>query len=157
MKNRYSAFLLPMTFLFIQGCSADSKPYLDGSLDPATRTEDLLSRMTLDEKVGQMVQFSSPSNIAAAEREMSIDEIAMSDEFAFYPGLTVSDIPGLVEAGEIGSFLKVSSIGWIRKLQESARKSRLGIPLLLAEDSIHGNAMVWGSTVYPSPIGLASS
>ena len=157
MNNRYSAFLLPMTFLFIQGCSADSKPYLDGSLDPATRTEDLLSRMTLEEKIGQMVQFSSPSNIAAAEREMSIDEIAMSDEFAFYPGLTVSDIPGLVEAGEIGSFLKVSSIGWIRKLQESARKSRLGIPLLLAEDSIHGNAMVWGSTVYPSPIGLASS
>ncbi len=157
MKNIYSAFLLPMTFLLIQGCSADSKPYLDESLDPATRTEDLLSRMTLEEKVGQMVQFSSPSNIAAAEREMSIDEIAMSDEFAFYPGLTVSDIPGLVEAGKIGSFLKVSSIGWIRKLQESARRSRLGIPLLLAEDSIHGNAMVWGSTVYPSPIGLASS
>ena len=64
MKNRYSAFLLPMTFLFIQGCSADSKPYLEGSLDPAIRTEDLLSRMTLEEKVGQMVQFSSPSNIA---------------------------------------------------------------------------------------------
>ena len=42
-------------------------------------------------------------------------------------------------------------------LQELAAQSRLKIPLLIGIDAIHGNALVSGTTVYPSPITLAST
>ena len=42
-------------------------------------------------------------------------------------------------------------------LQKHAENSRLGIPLIIGIDAIHGNAMVRGTTVYPAPLAMASS
>lgn len=63
----------------------------------------------------------------------------------------------MVVDGKIGSFLHVLSAVEANQLQELALKSRLQIPLLIGIDAIHGNAMVRGATVYPSPITFASS
>ena len=59
--------------------------------------------------------------------------------------------------GEIGSFLHVLDPLEANQIQTLALKSRLQIPILIGIDAIHGNAMVYGCTVYPSPITLASS
>ena len=63
----------------------------------------------------------------------------------------------MTEDGKIGSFLHVTTAEEANLLQKLAMKSRLQIPLIIGIDAIHGNAMVSGTTVYPTPIGQASS
>ena len=131
--------------------------YLDASLTPEQRVADLLPRMTLEEKVGQMCQYVGIDHTAESEQHMSIDELAKSDAHGFYPDLHSSQIPAFIETGKVGSFLHVLTATEANLLQRHAAQTRLGIPLLIGIDAIHGNAMVSGSTVYPTPLSMASS
>lgn len=97
--------------------------------DTATekRIHALLSQMTLEEKLGQMNQISSYGNI----EEMS----------------------QLIKRGEAGSILNEVDPVRINALQRVAiEESRLGIPLLMARDVIHGF-----KTIFPIPLGQAAS
>lgn len=130
--------------------------YLDPKAKIEVRVDDLLSRMTLKEKVAQMCQYVGFQHMKEAEeRRMNSQQLKNSDAWAFYPGLTVKNIEDMVSRGEIGSFLHVLSPEEANKLQHLALKSRLKIPLLMGIDALHGNGMIPGSTVYPSPIGLS--
>lgn len=62
-----------------------------------------------------------------------------------------------VRRGEVGAFLHVMTSDEAVALQEMAQESRLGIPLLLGLDAIHGNALIEGCTVYPTNINMAST
>ena len=132
-------------------------PYLNTQLSIPQRVQDLLSRMTLEEKVAQMCQYVGVEHMKAAELKMSKKQLVNNDAAAFYPGYTPADIERMVEKGMIGSFLHVVTLKEANHLQELARKSRLKIPLLIGIDAIHGNGMVSGCTIYPSPIGMAAS
>lgn len=91
------------------------------------RIEQILSQMTLEEKVGQMNQ---------------IDGRLMTD-----------DLEGDIRAGKIGSVLNHVDPVEVRELQRIAvEESRLGIPLLFARDIIHGF-----KTVYPIPLGQSTT
>lgn len=97
--------------------------------DAATekKVEALLSKMTLEEKIGQMNQISSYGNI--------------------------EDMSGLIKKGEVGSILNEMDPVRINALQRVAiEESRLGIPLLIARDVIHGF-----KTIFPIPLGQAAS
>lgn len=156
---RPSSILLLL--LFTIACSAQTaqqgKPLYMNSEAPVTeRIDDLMERMTLKEKVAQMCQYVGLQHMRQAEeRRMNSSQLKSSDAWAFYPGLTAKDIEDMVARGEIGSFLHVLSAAEANKLQHLAQKSRLQIPLLVGIDAVHGNGMVPGSTVYPSPIGLS--
>ena len=63
----------------------------------------------------------------------------------------------MVVDGKIGSFLHVLEPKESNALQSLALKSRLKIPLIIGIDAIHGNGMVKGTTVYPSPISISST
>ena len=63
----------------------------------------------------------------------------------------------MVVRGEVGSFLHVLDPLEANEIQRLAQLSRLKIPILIGIDAIHGNGMVSGCNVYPSPITLASS
>ena len=104
--------------------------YQDSKRTIEERTEDLLSRMTLSEKVAQMMQL--------AYSHVPKDEITM-----------------WVERGA-GSLLHVLG-DEAREMQNIALKTRLGIPLLFGIDAIHGHALHRGATVFPSQLALASS
>ncbi|RHE90381.1 beta-glucosidase BglX [Bacteroides intestinalis] len=97
--------------------------------DAATekKVESLLSRMTLEEKIGQMNQITSYGNI--------------------------EDMSSLIKKGEVGSILNEVDPVRINALQRVAmEESRLGIPLLIARDVIHGF-----KTIFPIPLGQAAS
>ena len=90
------------------------------------KIETLLSSMTLEEKIGQMNQISSYGNI--------------------------EDMSGLIKKGEVGSILNEVDPVRVNALQRVAmEESRLGIPLLMARDVIHGF-----KTIFPIPLGQAA-
>ncbi len=164
--NQKKFFLTTIFCLLMIMQACDNKPtsesgealYLNPEAPVNERVVDLMARMSLEEKVGQMCQFVSPSHMKAAEGNLSPEEIRKSDAHGFYPGIHSSDILEMIQQGKIGSFLHVENIEEANELQKMADSSRLRIPLLMGIDAIHGHGMYKdGSTIFPSPITLASS
>ncbi len=101
---------------------------------PSQRVRDLLGRMTLDEKIGQLNQVPGGRQRALNSR---LDAAALER----------------VRRGEIGSFLHVAGAAQIRELQRIAvEESRLGVPLLFGMDVVHGY-----KTLFPVPLALSAS
>lgn len=121
------------------------------------RVNDLLSRMTLEEKVGQMNQLVGIEHFKQNSASMTAEELATNTASAFYPGVTVEDMEDWTRRGLVSSFLHVLTMEEANYLQKLNMQSRLQIPLLIGIDAIHGNAKCKGNTVYPTNIGLASS
>lgn len=161
MKNEINAIACTV-LLSVAACAGTSldsaaPDYQNPALSAEARTDDLLARMTLVEKVGQMCQFVGIEHIKKTEKHLSLAEMQAGDAHGIYPDLHSSKIPGLIERGEIGSFLHVKNPAEANELQSHAAKGRLGIPLLIGIDAIHGNGLVSGSTIYPTPLTMASS
>ncbi len=105
----------------------NTAPYLDPALPTSARVADLVSRMTLPEKVGQMMQLHANDGVESPIRD-------------FHVGSMLHMSPAnLVAAGEL------------------AKKTRLRIPILIGEDCIHGHSFFKGATIYPTQLGLAAS
>ena len=107
--------------------SASSDPAMDRYID------DLMSKMTLREKLGQL-NLPVTGDI--------ITGTAMS-----------SDIAGKIKAGEVGGLFNLKGVEKIREVQRIAvEQSRLGIPLIFGMDVIHGY-----ETVFPIPFAMSMS
>jgi len=99
-----------------------------------SRPEALLKKMTLDEKIGQLVQRAGGRSKALNSR---LDDAELDR----------------VRAGRVGSYLHVAGAAPLAKLQKVAvEESRLGIPLLFATDVLHGYR-----TIFPVPLALAAT
>ena len=107
------------------------KKYQDTTLSALERAQDLLSFMSFEEKAAQMMQ-------------LSLDHMSWEDAEMW-----------AVERG-IGSFLHAVGED-VCRVQEFAKRSRLGIPLIMGIDAIHGHGIHNGCTVFPTPIALACS
>lgn len=153
---RYLLFIFFASFSLI----AQNNPlYLDSNADVEDRLSDLMARMTLEEKVGQMCQYVGLEYLKKQKRNKRSAGDASKlnkDAFAMY-GLSESEIIQEIIDGKIGSFLHVLDPEEVNYLQGFALQSRLKIPLIIGIDAIHGNAMVRGTTVYPSPISIAAT
>ena len=151
-----------LLFIFFTSFSliAQNKPlYLDSNADIKDRLSDLMARMTLEEKVGQMCQYVGLEYLKKQKRnkKASGDVSKLNkDAFAMY-GLSESEIIQEIIDGKIGSFLHVLDPEEANYLQGFTLDTRLKIPLIIGIDAIHGNAMVRGTTVYPSPISIAAT
>lgn len=155
IPNSLIYFIYGFSFL---GFSQNSSPiYLNPNASVENRVNDLMNRMTLEEKVYQMNQFVGLDHMRQAEKDLTEEELHSNDSQGFYKGLFSDDVAEMTRRGEIGSFLHVLTAEESNLLQELAAQSRLKIPLLIGIDAIHGNALVSGTTVYPSPITLAST
>lgn len=150
-------FLLPLPilfggfFAFIQTDYFDTKPfmalpiaetplYVDTTQPIEARVADLLSYMTLEEKIGQMTLVEKNS-------------IAETSDIASYH-------IGALLSGSGSKPSENTPAGWremIDGYQAKASASRIGIPLLYGSDAIHGNAHVLGMTVFPHMIGLGAT
>jgi len=153
---RYLLFIFFASFSLI----AQNNPlYLDSNAEVEDRLSDLMARMTLEEKVGQMCQYVGLEYLKKQKRNKRSAGDAYKlnkDAFAMY-GLSESEIIQEIIDGKIGSFLHVLDPEEVNYLQGFALQSRLKIPLIIGIDAIHGNAMVQGTTVYPSPISIAAT
>lgn len=109
------------------------------STDMMERVENLLSRMTLEEKVGQMTMVENNS--------IEPDQVA---EFAI----------GSVLSGGGGNPTPNSPAHWramVGEFQQAALKTRLGIPLMYAVDAVHGHNNVKGAVIFPHNVGLGAA
>lgn len=105
--------------------------------DIANAVNDLLSKMTLEEKIGQMNQYSSTWDITGPMPE-GVDEQERYQKIA---------------EGKVGSMLNVVGVDATRKAQKLAvEHSRLGIPLIFGYDVIHGY-----KTMFPIPLAESCS
>ena len=114
--------------------------YLDENQPIEMRVADLLSYMTLEEKIGQM---------ALVEKNSIKEE---NDIASYHLGALLS--------GAGSKPIKNTPEGWkdmIDGYQATAKQSRLGIPLLYGVDAIHGHAHVPTATVFPHAIGLGAT
>ena len=102
--------------------------YRDPRIPPLQRAQDLLSRMTLEEKIGQLSMFKGTSE--------NLEERILKEH--------------------VGSFLDVTGDLAV-KAMEINRETRLKIPLLLGIDAIHGNCFIKSSTVFPTQLGYSTS
>ena len=131
--------------------SCNKGDWRDASLPAADRAELLLKEMTLQEKVGQMCQYVAPCYVPPGQGS-PYKNIDATDE-----NLGNKDLADKIRRGEVGSFLHCMTTKEAIALQEMAKESRLGIPLLIGIDAIHGNALIEGCTIYPTNINMAST
>jgi len=118
-----------------------SAPYLDARLPVEQRVADLIKRMTLDDKIGQMTQ---------AERA------------------AVAGAPGRITEWRLGSILSgggsvptpntaAAWVSMVNTFQRRALATPLKIPMLYGVDAVHGHGNLLGATVFPHNIGLGAS
>jgi len=101
--------------------------YRNSALPVEVRVTDLLGRMTLEEKIGQLMMWD-----------------ARPDDLSFIP------------QRQPGSVLHILG-GKLTQAMALAAQTRLGIPLLVGEDGIHGHSFWPGATIFPTQLALASS
>ena len=157
--KQFSLFSTVIAVVVISSCVCNSgtPAYKDASLPVEKRVKDLISRMTLEEKVGQMNQFVGIEHIKSNEAHLTEEELKTNTAQAFYPGFPANVIEKWTIEGLIGSFLHVLTIEEANYLQGLAMQSRLQIPIMFGIDAIHGNCNCPDNTAYPTSIGLASS
>ncbi len=117
-------------------------PYEDWRLSPEERAEDLLQQMTLKEKIAQMQHptfvprpdGSAPSFLEKWAQELNVGYVL------------VRDLPDGKTAAKT-----------MNQLQSWCEASRLGIPILVSMDSVHGTSYVGGALVHPHNLGLAAT
>ena len=111
-------------------------PYRNRTLPVEKRVDDLLGRMTLDEKIGQMTQ---------------------ADHEPLKPNEVDTLFLGSVLSGGGSELPDVSAKGWrahTEMLQKRALGTRLGIPLIYGIDAVHGHGNVKGAVIFPHNIGM---
>ena len=104
-------------------------PYKNPELPTEERIVDLLGRMTLEEKVGQMMQLDARSG----------------------------DLDDLIVNKHVGSILHTSPSDLPKAVETVNTKTRLGIPLVIGDDCIHGYSFWPGATIFPEQLGMATT
>ncbi len=107
--------------------SKQTPAYRNPSLSIEERVADLLGRMTLEEKVGQLIMWD-----------------ARPDDLSF------------INTRQPGSILHILGEK-LERAMDLAANNRLGIPLLVGEDAIHGHSFWKGATIFPTQLALACS
>ncbi|XP_052193000.1 uncharacterized protein LOC127801699 isoform X2 [Diospyros lotus] len=114
--------------------------YKDAKQPVAVRVQDLLSRMTLKEKIGQMVQIDKSVASAQVMRNYSIGSV--------------------LSGGGSTPLLQATAKDWVKMIndfQKGSLSSRLGIPMIYGIDAVHGHNNVYKATIFPHNIGLGST
>ncbi|KAJ0550830.1 putative glucan 1,3-beta-glucosidase [Helianthus annuus] len=111
--------------------------YKDPKQPIGDRIKDLMSRMTLEEKIGQMTQI---------DRSVASNEIIKKYKIG-----SVLSGGGSVPGKQASPF---TWIDMVNDFQKGALSTRLGIPMIYGIDAVHGHSSVYKATIFPHNIGL---
>ncbi|NKQ29234.1 glycoside hydrolase family 3 protein, partial [Streptomyces galbus] len=120
--------------------AAAALPYQDPSLPVADRVGDLLARMSLDDKLGQMTQIEKDSLVP------------QSDLATYRIGSVLSGGDSTVSPNNAQTWADTYD-----SLQRTALTTPLGIPMIYGIDAVHGHNAVRGATLFPHNIGLGAT
>ncbi|CAN6309335.1 unnamed protein product [Urochloa humidicola] len=140
LASAVACLLVAAVFLPAAATAAEYVKYKDPKQPINERVQDLLSRMTLEEKIGQMSQI---------ERANATTEVIEK----YFVGSVLSG------GGSVPSEKATASV-WqkmVTAMQKAALKTRLGIPIIYGIDAVHGNNNVYNATIFPHNIGLGAT
>lgn len=140
-KRLAGKFLIFTIFIISSNCIAQTLVYQNPNASVNDRVNDLLGRMTLDEKIGQMTQ--------ADHKAVG----NMEDLKTYFLGSILSGGGSDPSSGN-------TSLDWANlydSFQQKAMQTRLGIPIIYGIDAVHGNSNVEGATIFPHNIGLGAT
>ena len=149
-RNIFVAFAF-LSALFVASCDNTVKPAIEPDREIEGKIEKILSKMTLEEKVGQMSQIT----ITVFQNE---DE---NGNPQWIPAM----LDSVIAKYKVGSILNVISAraqtreltaGMIKELQEKSMKE-IGIPCLYGLDQIHGASYIADATLFPQEINVAAT
>ena len=132
----------PLSPLLVRMAAAQGERprYKDASAPVEARVRDLLGRMTLREKAGQMAQIELFVALPRALTELGVSSLLNGGGSPPRERASPSDWAGMVDG-----------------MQRLALSSRLGVPIIYGIDAVHGNNNVIGATIFPHNVGLGAS
>ncbi|KAK7315568.1 hypothetical protein VNO77_34121 [Canavalia gladiata] len=142
-------FLVGLMFLHCWVAVTEAKylKYKDPKQPLQARIKDLMNRMTLEEKIGQMVQI---------ERSVASAEVMKK----YYIGKVPSVQWSVLSGGGSAPKPQASAKDWIKmvnEFQKGSLSTRLGIPMIYGIDAVHGHNNVYKATIFPHNIGLGAT
>ena len=139
--------------------AAPKYPYQDANLPVERRVEDLISRMTLEEKAGQIVclmgwdsyQINGKKVVVSEKFRHEVDSLHVGMYWAVF---RADPWTRKTIANGLNPTLAAQAANAMQRY--AIEKTRLGIPLFLAEEAPHGH-MAIGATVFPTGLGMAAT
>ncbi|KAK2397110.1 beta-glucosidase BoGH3B [Trifolium repens] len=119
---------------------AEYLKYKDPKQPLNTRIKDLIGRMTLEEKIGQMVQIDRSVASADVMNKYFIGSILSGGGSVPKPKATAKDW-----------------VDMVNEFQKGALSTRLGIPMIYGIDAVHGHNNVYKATIFPHNVGLGAT
>lgn len=133
------AVLLGMVSL-LSFANAEYAKYKDPKQPVAVRVKDLLGRMSLEEKIGQMVQIDRTIATVQFMKDYSIGSVLSGGGSTPLPQASAADW-----------------VNMINDFQRGSLASRLGIPMIYGIDAVHGHNNVYNATIFPHNVGLGAT
>ena len=162
MLNHYNKTIaLAASLLLLFSCNSSRVPaYKDASLPSDERARDLVGRMTLEEKLGQLLcPLGWPMYEKVSDTEVTISDAYRTFIQEQHGGMlwaTFRADPWTRKTLETGLNPQLSAQAYNALQHYAIDSTRLGIPIILAEEAPHGH-MAIGTTVFPTSIGLAAT
>lgn len=143
----------------ISALAAPKYPYQDANLPVEQRVEDLISRMTLEEKAGQVVCFMGWDSYQINGKKVVVSEKFRHEVDSLHVGMywavfRADPWTRKTIANGLNPALAAQAANSMQRY--AIEKTRLGIPLFLAEEAPHGH-MAIGATVFPTGLGMAAT
>lgn len=159
MTMRHSVIIIAFVMLVLSGHAAPQYPYRDASLPVDQRVEDLIKRMTVEEKVGQLMCLMGWDSYQINGKKVNVSEKFRHEVDSLHVGMywavfradpwtrkTIANGLNPALAAEAANAMQRYAI----------EHTRLGIPIFLAEEAPHGH-MAIGTTVFPTGLGMAAT
>ena len=130
--------LFGLLLLSVSTASVDASVlYKDPKQPTEARVEDLLKRMTLAEKIGQMIQVERENMTGEIIRKYNIGSVLSGGGSVPRKNGTAKDW-----------------VNMVNEFQRGAMSTRLGIPYIYGIDAVHGHNNVYRATIFPHNVGL---
>jgi beta-glucosidase len=148
-------FMLVVTVVVFVGCSKNSGMLTDADRRIEQRVDSVIEKLTLEEKVGQMAQYTIDVVGEQTASNTTVEPFAFNEK----------RLDSLLNVMKVGSILNTSNNKaqtvetWhyiVKTIQEKALKAT-GIPVLYGVDAIHGTTYTAGATLFPQQIGMGAT